>query len=99
MVSSDEVRHNITRGDAWMRIFFLVLFGFIYWIASWVMAAVAVVQAGWTLLTSRPNEALRRFGAALAEYLREIALFATYNAEDMPYPFREWPDPYRDEEG
>ena len=101
MVTSDEVKRNLSRGDAWMRLLFLALFGLVFWVASWVLAAVVVVQAGWSLLTTGTSRPLGRFGASLAAYLRDIALFVTYNTDDMPFPFDEWPDPigYEDEGG
>ena len=93
MVTSEEVKKNLTHGDAWLRVFFIVVFAFVYWGVNWVLAAVVLVQIGWSLITAGTSERLRGFGASLGEYLRQIVRFITYNSEDMPFPFADWPPP------
>ena len=93
MVTSDEVKKNLTHGDAWLRVFFIIVFAFVYWVVNWVLAAVVLVQICWSLITANTSERLREFGASLGEYLRQIVRFITYNSEDMPFPFADWPQP------
>ena len=93
MVTSNEVKKNLTHGDAWLRVFFIIVFAFVYWVVNWVLAAVVVVQVCWSLITANTSERPRDFGASLGEYLRQIVRFITYNSEDMPFPFADWPEP------
>lgn len=92
MVTSEEVKKNLTHADAWVRVFFIVVFAFVYWVVNWVLAAVVVVQVCWSLITANTSERLREFGASLGKYLRQIVRFITYNSEDMPFPFADWPE-------
>lgn len=93
MVTTSEVKQNLKRGEAWVRVFFILVFAFIYGVVNWVLAAVVLVQACWSLITTQTSERLRRFGASLGEYLRQIVRFLTYNSDNMPFPFDEWPEP------
>ncbi len=93
MVTSDEVKKNLRHGDAWLRVFFIVVFAFVYWVVNWVLAAVVLVQILWSLITANTSERLRAFGASLGEFLRQIVRFITYNSDDMPFPFADWPEP------
>jgi hypothetical protein len=34
---------------------------------------------------------LRSFGGALGRYLGQIADFATFRTEELPFPFSDWP--------
>ncbi len=96
MVTSGEVKKNLTHGDAWLRVFFMIVFAFVYWVVNWLLAAVVLVQIGWSLITANTSGRLREFGASLADYLRQIVRFITYNSDDMPFPFADWPG--RDQE-
>ena len=97
MVTTNEVKQNLTRGEAWLRVFFIIVFVFIYGVTNWVLAAVVVLQAGWSLITSSKSEKLGKFGASIGEYIRQIVNFMTYNSDDMPFPFNEWPEPKEEE--
>ena len=97
MVTSDEVKKNLTHGDAWLRVFFIVVFAFVYGVVNWVLAAVVLVQICWSLITANTSDRLRGFGSSLGHYLRQIVRFITYNSEDMPFPFADWPEPDNEE--
>lgn len=97
MVTSDEIKKNLTHGDAWLRVFFIVVFGFVYGVVNWVLAAVVLVQVCWSLITANTSDRLRSFGSSLGQYLRQIVRFLTYNSEDMPFPFADWPEPDNEE--
>ncbi len=97
MVTSNEVRKNLKHGDAWLRVFFIVVFAFVYGVVNWVLAAVVLVQVFWSLITSNTSQRLRAFGASLGEFVRQIVRFMTYNSDDMPFPFADWPEPAKSE--
>ena len=66
-----------------------------FWIASRValiiVIALALFQLICTVITRRPNEKIIRFGGSLGVYLSQIVNFLTYNTEQKPWPFGDWP--------
>lgn len=76
----------------WGRVVFVVLFLLIFALIIGPLAIVlGVVQALFTIFTGEENRNLRGLAAALAEYIREILLFASWNREQRPFPFSEFP--------
>lgn len=76
----------------WGRVVFVVLFLLIFALIVGPLAVVlGVVQALFAIFTGEENRNLRGLAAALAEYIREILLFASWNREQRPFPFSEFP--------
>ncbi|MYA68193.1 MAG: DUF4389 domain-containing protein [Gammaproteobacteria bacterium] len=76
----------------WGRVVFVVLFLLIFALIVGPLAIIlGVVQAVFTIFTGEENRNLRGLAAALAEYVREILLFASWNREQRPFPFSEFP--------
>ncbi|MDQ2075515.1 DUF4389 domain-containing protein [Marinimicrobium sp. ABcell2] len=90
-MNSEELKSNLTSGTHWLRLLFMVLFAFILYVAVIVMAAVVVLQFLFSLITGRDNRNLREFGQSLAQYIYQTLRFLTYNREDKPFPFDDWP--------
>lgn len=89
----EDLRHNIRRGEIWLRLLYMLLFVIIYRIAEFVLGAVVALQAVFVLLTTKRNQQLLNFGASLSQFLYEILLFLTFNTDRKPFPFTEWPKP------
>ena len=76
----------------WGRVVFVVLFLLIFALIVGPLAVLlGVVQAVFTIFTGEENRNLRGLAAAMAEYVREILLFASWNSEQRPFPFSEFP--------
>jgi len=88
---------NQTQGDAtsanniWIRALFMILFGLLYSLAGTVVIVVAVFQFVITLLGGTPNPRLLAFGRSLAVYIQQLVQFQTFNTEQKPFPFMDWP--------
>jgi hypothetical protein len=91
----DKIKTNVLSPDHWIRLFFMILFGFVLQVASVVVGVVVLLQFLFALLTGSDNDNLRTFGASLTRYIADTLEFLTYNSEDKPFPFADWPD--RDE--
>jgi hypothetical protein len=87
----EEVKHNIKRGSVWLRLVYMILFAVIYNLAEVVLAAVIVLQFIFVLVTTERNLRLLSFGASLSRFLYQIFLYLTFNSEQRPFPFDEWP--------
>lgn len=86
------MREYLTAKGTWIRgIFMLLFFIVIYYFISLLIAAVALFQFGSLLFTGRLNLLLLNFGRSLSVYLQQIVSFLTYNSEQKPFPFTEWP--------
>lgn len=77
--------------NIWMRGAFILLFGFIYSVAEVVMIAVVALQFVFILFTQNKNPKVLAFGADLSEYLYQIFRYLTFNTDNRPFPFTEWP--------
>jgi len=87
-----DLEKHITAKSTWIRLFFMIVFGFIYGISRLVIGAVVVIQFFHVLFTGDINEPLKGFGHSLALYSFEIVDYLTFNTETKPFPLEaEWP--------
>lgn len=75
----------------WIRGFFMILLGMLYSVAGTLLLVVAVLQFLCALLGDGPNSRLTAFGRSLGLYIRQIAEFQTFNSDEKPFPFSDWP--------
>lgn len=87
-----KLKSNLTSSHHWFRLVYMLLFAFALQLASLVMWGVVVIQFLFALITGSDNEALRRFGSTLSTYIYSALRFLTYNSEEKPFPFADWPE-------
>ncbi|MGH1487625.1 MAG: DUF4389 domain-containing protein [Cellvibrionaceae bacterium] len=78
--------------DHWLRFAFMVLFAIILGVVSYVMTVLVIIQFIWALVAGEGNDKLREFGSSLSQYIYQTLRFLTYNTEDKPFPFADWPE-------
>ncbi|MGM0633731.1 MAG: DUF4389 domain-containing protein [Pseudomonadota bacterium] len=88
---SDEMMENVTKRQHWLRIFYTVLFMIALYVTAIVLLVVVIAQALFSLFSGSDNPNLRRLGASLSDYVRQLLAFATYNSEYRPFPFSPFP--------
>jgi hypothetical protein len=76
----------------WVRALLMLLMAIAFHIAASVLAIVALVQLVLFAASDQPHERLRRLGRGLGRYLAQIAAFATFDTDALPFPFADWPD-------
>lgn len=86
-----EIKENVKNANHWIRGLFILLFVLILGVAKVVTGAVVLFQFVYTLLTAQTNKHLLELGASLAAYINQVILYLTYNTENKPFPFDEWP--------
>lgn len=91
-MDNDDLKKNLTSGNQWMRLLYMVLFFFLLEIAGVVMLAVVVLQFLFAIITGGANDNLRRLGDQIASYVYQTLQFLVYNTEEKPFPFSEWPE-------
>ena len=88
---SNELKQNLTRGETWVRLLYVILFAAIYTVAEVVLVAVIVVQFGFVLISGKRNQNLLRFGGSLSRYMYDVLLYFTFKSDVKPFPFDDWP--------
>lgn len=84
----DEQRSRAT----WQRLLFMIIMAMIFSIGVTVGMFVIVLQFLWVLSTGETKREFSTVGRQLAEYLRQIVLFMTFNTDERPFPFDlDWP--------
>lgn len=79
--------------NRWLRGLFMLLFLIVYEIAEVILITLTVVQFLFSVITGNDNNNLRSFGNSLGQYVKQIVGYLTYNSEERPFPFAEWPVP------
>lgn len=83
---------NQYEGNAgWMRVLFVALFWIVFYLSQLVIAAVVVAQCAFTLISGTPNAHLLNFGDSLCRYVQEILRYVTFNSDQRPFPFSDFP--------
>jgi len=86
-----QLKSNLMSGKHWVRLVYMVFFAVCMQAAGFVMWVLVVLQFLFSLITGASNLNLRTFGQSLSKYIFESLQFLTYNSEEKPFPFSEWP--------
>ncbi len=89
--AGNDVKEHLKSRGTWLRLVFMVLFAVILYISKIVLFAVAMLQFLSTLFTGDRNERLTDFGENLGRFIYQVVRFLTFNTDDMPFPFADWP--------
>lgn len=89
---SDEYKENIKDHGTWMRGLNIILFAIIYSVTEIVIALVVVFQFLSVLLTHKTNDKLLSLGMNLSTYIFQILSYVTFNTNERPFPFSDFPD-------
>ena len=88
----DKTKATLTNVETWKRGLFMIVFAIISGLAKLLVTLVAVFQFITVLVKGQTNEAVLPFGQNLSTYIYQITLFLTFNTDDMPFPFMDFPD-------
>ncbi len=86
-----ETRKSIMARGTWLRGIFMLLFAVAYGIAELLLFVTAVFQFLYLLVTGKTVERLLIFGENLSRYFYQIIRYLTFNTEERPFPFSDWP--------
>ncbi len=86
-----ETKTNLQSKSTWIRVLYMLLFVLAYSAAEFVLGVTVVIQVIIKLVTGSLNERLKTFGKQISVYIYDVLNFLTFNTEDKPFPFDEWP--------
>lgn len=88
----EQTKARLTNLTTWKRGLFMLVFAIISGVTKLLVSLVAVFQFFTVLFKGQINEAVIPFGQNLSSYTYQITLFLTFNTDDMPFPFMDFPD-------
>jgi hypothetical protein len=74
-----------------VRFAYMVLYTVLLLAARLVISILVLVQFLFVLLSGKDNENLRNLGQGLGKWVYQTIMFLTFNTENKPFPFDEWP--------
>lgn len=86
-----RIKSNLKSRPTWLRLLFMILFFALWSIARAVIYAVVAIQFFWVLINGETNGRLVKFGQSLSTYTYQIVMYLTFNTEEQPFPFSDWP--------
>ncbi len=87
----DQIHANFTNSSHWYRLAFMLLFVVMLQLAGAVMWALCAIQFLYSVIAGQDNLHLKRLGASIATYIYQVLRYLSYNSDDKPYPFSDWP--------
>lgn len=86
-----ELKKNLGSRGTWLRGLYMLLFVVIYHVAEFVVGVVVILQFLFSLVSGQTNTRLLLFGQSLSRYIYQILRYLTFNSEQMPFPYSDWP--------
>ncbi len=87
----EEIKQRLQKDETWQRGLYMLFFIFVYGVSKFIIISIMLFQFLTIILTGKINEQLLKFSQNLSTYLYQVALFLTFNSEQHPFPFSEWP--------
>ncbi len=90
MMTTNNWRSNLGRGDVWMRILYMLLFVVVYSVVEVIVIAATVFQLGFVLVSGDRNARLQNFNESLSRYVYDVLRFIMFVSDSKPFPFTDW---------
>lgn len=82
---------TLANSETWIRFAYMLLFMLLLMAARLIIFVVVVVQFLIVLMSGTDNENLRNLGQGLGKWVYQTVMFLTFNSDNKPFPFDEWP--------
>ena len=86
-----DSKTHLTNPATWIRLGFMLVFALLLMAGSLIISIIVVMQFALVLVTGSDNENLRNLGQGLGKWIYQAFMFLTFNSEEKPFPFDEWP--------
>tara|TARA_B110001450_G_scaffold58456_1_gene55167 strand:- start:1977 stop:2396 length:420 start_codon:yes stop_codon:yes gene_type:complete len=86
-----DSKTHLTNPATWIRLGFMLVFTLLLMAGRLVISIIVVMQFALVLVTGSDNENLRNLGQGLGKWIYQAVMFLTFNSEEKPFPFDEWP--------
>ncbi len=88
----DDIVENLKQPSMWGRILLMVGFAFVlYLLIVPAIIILTIAQALFAAITGDANRNLRGLGFLIKQYVSQIIDFVTYNSDERPFPFADFP--------
>ncbi|MHC8732695.1 DUF4389 domain-containing protein [Arenicellales bacterium IMCC56312] len=91
---SVDMRERVRSGSAWIRLLFMLLyFVVVFEIVLLLTGLSALFIFVARLVTGEDPDRLRNFSADLNAFTFSALQYVTFNSDQRPFPFSDWPAP------
>ena len=90
-INTEELKENLAKQSKWLRLLWMVAFSFVYYVAIGILWLIVVTQFLFSLFTNSPNENILKLSNGFRNYMVQILDFITYQSDDKPFPFSDFP--------
>lgn len=87
-----NVEQHIKKPSTWKRGLYILFYSICYQLAAAILFFIILFQFVLKLLSGDTHAELRQLSRRLATYLYQLIQFMSFNSNDKPYPYGEWPD-------
>ena len=77
--------------SVWRRLLYMLLFVIAYSVVETILTAIVIIQILFRLFRGETNARLLTFSAQAARYIYDVLQYLTFNSEQKPFPFSDWP--------
>lgn len=74
-----------------LRVVWMLVFALVWFVAEMILGAVVIIQLIYRIIYGAPSGSLMGFGDSLSQYFAQIGRFGTFQTEEKPFPFADWP--------
>lgn len=83
-----SILENLKNWSLWLRgVFILILAVATYYLLSYVVFIIALVQFIIKFVAGQPNQSLMSFGQAITDYITKSMAYMTFTSDEPPAPF------------
>lgn len=89
---NEDLKKNLLNIEAFQRFAFMLLFVLVFMVVKLVVFAIAVFQLLHLLFTGSLHHELKNFAYSISIYVYDITKYLTFDSEELPFPFKAWPE-------
>lgn len=86
-----EIPKHLSNKKTWQRILYTLLFSIAFSLAKTILSFAVVIQLLIVLFTGTPHDSIKQFSQQLSRYVYQVAQYVSFNREQQPFPFDDWP--------
>lgn len=89
--TNSSTNQDDSQKSIWVRFLTMLLLAFLFSVAETVLYVVALIGFFYRLFGKAINSNITSVGRSIGLYIQQIAEYLSFNTEELPFPFSNWP--------